>query len=54
MLNKILTGKISVLTVEQAKGLEFDCVYVYDKYMNKNEKYISYTRALKKLVVFSN
>ncbi|MGB4438156.1 MAG: ATP-binding domain-containing protein, partial [Sedimentibacter sp.] len=49
--NKILPGKISVLTVEQSKGLEFDCVYVYDKYMTNNEKYISYTRALKELVI---
>ena len=52
--NKILPGKISVLTVEQSKGLEFDCVYVYDKYMTINEKYISYTRALKKLITISN
>lgn len=50
--NRIVPGKISVFTVEQSKGLEHDCVYVYDRYMTKNEKYISYTRALKELIIF--
>ncbi len=43
--------KISVITVEEAKGLEFDAVLVVDNYMNVNERYIAYTRALDNLVI---
>ena len=40
-----------VLAVEEVKGIEFNSVYVIEKGMTKNEKYIAYTRALDKLVV---
>ena len=45
------TNKANVLTVKQAKGLEYDTVFVFDKDMNKNESYISYTRALSELYI---
>lgn len=38
--------KISILTVENAKGLEFEAVAVIPKGMEINEQYIAYTRAL--------
>lgn len=38
-------------TVKEVKGLEFSEVYVFDYNMTRNEKYISYTRALAKLNV---
>lgn len=44
-------GAVSLLSVEDAKGLEFENVIVVDADMTKNEKYISYTRALECLVV---
>lgn len=44
-------NKANVLTVRQAKGLEYDTVFVYDDGMNKNEKYIAYTRALSELYI---
>lgn len=47
----IQAGRISLLTVEDAKGLEFDKVYVLERNMSKNERYISYTRALQDLAV---
>lgn len=43
--------KISILSVEKAKGLEFDVVVSIVDTMTLNEKYISYTRALDSLVV---
>lgn len=51
-------NKLSILSVETAKGLEFEAVVVLVDQMSNNEKYISYTRALDRLVVvrdpFSN
>lgn len=44
-------SKISVLTVENAKGLEFETVAVFCKGMTINELYIAYTRALDSLCV---
>ena len=39
------------MTVEEVKGLEFETVFVYEENMNRNQKYISYTRALSELVI---
>lgn len=50
-LGSIQSGRISLLSVEDAKGLEFDKVYVMEWNMSKNERYISYTRALQDLAV---
>ncbi|MBR6029814.1 MAG: hypothetical protein IKP40_12090 [Clostridia bacterium] len=44
-------NKISVLTVEHAKGLEFEAVVVLCAGMEINEQYIAYTRALDHLCV---
>ena len=46
--------KISVLTVENAKGLEFETVAVACEGMAVNELYIAYTRALDNLCVVGN
>lgn len=43
--------KLSVLSVEIAKGLEFEAVVAIVDQMSNNEKYISYTRALDSLSV---
>lgn len=43
--------KLSVLSVEIAKGLEFEAVVAIVDQMSNNEKYISYTRALDYLTV---
>ncbi len=43
--------KISVITVEESKGLEFDAVVVIESQMIDREKYISYTRALDNLII---
>lgn len=48
---RILNGQLSVLTIEESKGMEFDFVAVYDKNMLRNEKYIAYTRALNELMI---
>jgi len=50
------TGKVdnegvSVLTIDEVKGLEFHTVYVVDNELSYNEKYIAYTRALKQLYI---
>ena len=42
---------IAVMYVDEAKGIEFDRVYAIDLPMEKNEKYIAYTRALDKLII---
>ena len=44
-------NRISIITVEMAKGLEFDKVVVLTEEMTINEKYISFTRALDNLIV---
>jgi hypothetical protein len=52
-LTDIRPGEISLLTPAEAKGLEFDSCYVLTEGMNRNEKYISYTRALNELYIVS-
>ncbi len=45
------TGRLSVLSAEEAKGLEFDAAAVFEYGMTAGEKYIAYTRALDNLTV---
>lgn len=40
-----------IYNVLEAKGLEFEKVYVLTKDMSKNEKYVAYSRALNELIV---
>jgi superfamily I DNA/RNA helicase len=49
--NCIKEGRVSILTVDHAKGLEFETVYVVPDGMSKNEKYIAFTRALSELII---
>ena len=51
VFDQVDAKKISVITVEDSKGLEFDAEIVVDSQMTMNEKYISYTRALDNLVI---
>jgi len=44
-------GRISVIPIEMAKGLEFEIVIVISNFMSDNEKYIAFTRALESLYV---
>lgn len=44
-------NRISVISVETAKGLEFEAAVVIVDHMSNNEKYIAYTRALDQLTV---
>ena len=43
--------KWNLMTVAQAKGIEFNSVIVIDSRMTEHEKYISYTRALDRLLI---
>ena len=47
----IANEKAALLTVKQAKGLEFDVVFVIQNNMTKNEKYIAFTRGLSELYI---
>lgn len=49
--SKIENGYISLMYVDEVKGIEFDTVFVDSAKMTRNEKYIAYTRALSKLVI---
>lgn len=49
--DEVNENKISVLSVELAKGLEFEAVISIVDHMTPNEKYISFTRALDELIV---
>lgn len=51
---KISKTKINLLTVYESKGLEFSAVVVADADMTDNEKYIAYTRALKRLAIIKS
>lgn len=42
----------NMMTVSQAKGLEFQTVIVFSGRMTENEKYIAYTRALDELYIY--
>ena len=44
-------GRITVVYVDEVKGVEFDRVYVVPNGMTQNEKYIAFTRALSELFV---
>ncbi len=48
---KLSRDRVNVMSVYESKGLEFSCVAVYDRGMSENERYISYTRALRELVI---
>ena len=43
--------QLNLMTIQDAKGLEFETVYVIDEGMSDNEKYVAYTRALNRLIV---
>lgn len=51
MGDEIGNGKIAVVYVDEVKGVEFDRVFVVSDGMDKNEKYIAYTRALSDLTI---
>lgn len=46
--------KVSVMTVEEAKGLEFYSVLVLPQGMSDNEQYVAFTRALHELTVIES
>ena len=46
-------SKLNVIHISQAKGLEFEEVYVLPDDMNENEKYVAYTRALNVLNILT-
>lgn len=48
---KFDTSKVSIMYVDEIKGIEFDRVYVVDEGMERNERYIAFTRALDKLTI---
>ena len=45
------SGYISLMYVDEVKGIEFDRVYVSGRKMCRNEKYIACTRALTELIL---
>lgn len=47
-------NELTLLTVSECKGLEFDTVYVFSDGMTENEKYVAYTRALDHLSVITD
>lgn len=53
-LDLLTKENIECYTVYQAKGLEFPNVIVVDDNLPRNQKYVSYTRSLKKLYIFRN
>ncbi len=44
-------GQIALMYVDEVKGIEFDKVFVIPNHMERNEKYIAYTRALSELII---
>ena len=53
VVGRVQQDAIALLTIEEAKGLEFDAVLLMDNQLNYNELYIGYTRALDNLLVAS-
>ena len=50
--SSLLPNKWNVLTIDQAKGLEFETVIAVSGRMTENEKYIAFTRALNELYIY--
>ncbi len=50
-LNIYGSNKIQLLSVNESRGLEFDIVFVDERSMKKNEKYVAFTRALHTLYI---
>lgn len=50
-LNTLTSKNVLCLKLNEAKGLEFNTVFVYDENMSNTEKYLSYTRALENLFI---
>jgi len=48
----LMSNKWNLMTIDQAKGLEFETVIVLSGRMTENEKYIAYTRALNELYIY--
>ena len=53
-LPSYMKSLVEILSVESAKGLEFDFVLVLEDNMEYNERYISYTRSLDGLFIVSD
>jgi DNA helicase IV len=51
---KLIRGIINISTVKDIKGLEFDVVAVISDSMSDNEKYVSFTRAIKELYLIKD
>lgn len=51
--DKISRKNISLLYVDEAKGFEFDVVYLWDEGMQENERYVAMTRAIEELIVMN-
>jgi len=51
---EVQESKVSLMTITEVKGLEFDVVLVYDQGMNETEKYIAYTRCLSELYIIDD
>ena len=49
--DRMENGFISLMYVDEVKGIEFDKAYVVGNKMSRNEKYIAYTRALSELIL---
>lgn len=54
MLDRFNITDCQIFTVKEVKGFQFKETFVVDSDMTDNEKYVSYTRALKKLNVIHN
>ena len=48
---KFDVSKFSIMYVDEIKGIEFDRVYVLDQDLERNERYIAFTRALDNLII---
>ena len=49
---ELCSEKWNIITVDEAKGIEFTTVIVISQNMTPNERYIAYTRARRKLTIY--
>lgn len=52
--NGIEKGKVSLMSIAEVRGLEFDTAIVFENELSRNEKYIAYTRSLSELYVVTS
>lgn len=54
LIKEKLSDSLAIIDISDAKGLEFENVFVFTDSLERNERYIAYTRALNRLYIVNS